>query len=47
MYLFIEIRHTILKQRHRNYIGAKTVNFILEIDFLRNYKKWVPLRGDF
>ena len=43
MYAFIEIRHDILIQCHRNYMETKKVNYMVEIDILRNssQKSWV------
>ena len=37
MHLFIEIRHNILKQCHRNDIEVKNFNDMLEIGIFRNY----------
>ena len=49
MYEFIQIRHDILIQCHGNYMEMKNVNYMLEIDILRNssQKSLGVLRGDF
>ena len=36
MYKFLEIRHDIIKQCHRNYKEMKKFNYKLEIEIFRN-----------
>ena len=40
MFKFIKIRHDILIQFHGNYMEMKKFNYMLEIDILRNHKKF-------
>ena len=49
MYEFIKIMHDILIQCHGNCMEMKNVNYMLEIDILRNcsQKSLDVLRGDF
>ena len=49
MYKFIKIRHDILIQCHGNYMGMKKINYMLEIDILRNSSQIVlgVLKGAF
>ena len=49
MYRFIKIRHDILIQCHENYMEMKKINYMLEIDILRNSSQFFGgvLRGAF
>ena len=49
MYKLIKIRLDILMQCHGNHMEMKKLNFMLEIDILRNssQKNWGVLRGAF